>query len=170
MKGFTFWAASALDLNLSAETWIPLVAGMAAGVLSIVAFRIVAARQRRRPAPAAPANETPAPDPFVHGSASEQRRAWRRGGNPVPVLIKIPTQKDPGWRGWVFDRSVGGLGLVVENAFEPGAQLSVLPEKAPQSMPWIDIEVKSCRPGEDGFELGCKFVKTPPWSVLLLFG
>jgi hypothetical protein len=41
---------------------------------------------------------------------------------------------------------------------------------APSSVPWVQIEVKSCRMIGKEHELGCRFVRTPPWSVMLLFG
>jgi PilZ domain-containing protein len=172
LEGFTMWAAGALfALRFSSDMLLPLVTGMLLGAVSVIVLRFVTPRVRPRPAPPPPTpKETVTPDPFVHGSATEQRRSLRRGGNPVPILVRLPDETEPGWRGWVFDRSMGGLGFVVESEFEPGAILRVLPVNAPQSTPWIDILVKSCRPGEEGFELGCQFVKTPPWSVLLLFG
>ena len=36
--------------------------------------------------------------------------------------------------------------------------------------PWVDVEVRMCRALKDGYELGCQFVKTPNWSILLMFG
>ena len=34
----------------------------------------------------------------------------------------------------------------------------------------VEIEVCSCVPHDGGWQLNCAFVKTPPYSVLLLFG
>jgi hypothetical protein len=34
----------------------------------------------------------------------------------------------------------------------------------------VQLEVKNCRLVGSEYELGCQFVRTPPWSVLLLFG
>jgi len=152
------------------EFWMPALAGMLVGAVSLLAVRGVV--RRRRAAPPAPAAKAslPAADPFVHGSATEQRRSLRRSGNPVPVFLKSPTDKDPSWRGWVFDRSMGGIGLVVDSEFPIGTLLRVLPVHAPESTPWVEIEVRSCRQSPDGYELGCAFVKTPPWGTLLLFG
>jgi hypothetical protein len=110
-------------------------------------------------------------DPFLHGSATEKRISMRRRGNPVKVLVTdADTTLEPE-EAWVVDRSVGGLCLRVERgAVEVGAILNVRPLKAPNGTPWTQIEVKSCRKDSEGWELGCRFLKTPPWSVLLLFG
>jgi len=173
LEGFTLWAASTFLGLPHWEIWVPLAVGMVAGLLSIVAVRSFGGRGRAPvPAPNPPTKTVamPPPDPFVHGGALEQRRALRRAGNPVPVLLASPHEDQPSWHAWVIDRSVGGIGLVVNSEFPEGARLKVMPQSAPESTPWIDIEVRCCRPGEEGFELGCQFVKTPPWSLLLLFG
>src|SRR5437899_3094014 len=126
------------------EIWIPLAVGMVAGGLSIVAVRSLSRRRGALPPLPLP-KQTAAPDPFVHGSATEQRRSLRRGGNPVPVLIKLNNTKEDPWHGWVYDRSMGGLGLIVDTELQPGELLRVIPHNAPQSTPWSDIEVRSCR-------------------------
>jgi hypothetical protein len=173
LEGFMMLDASAL-LGLTVaywDIWLPLAAGMVAGLVSVIAVRSFCGR---RPEPAAEPPPTQGPtstaDPFIDGSPMEQRRALRRAGHPIRVVLKAPHDKDPSWDAWVLERSIGGLGLLVESEFPQGTILKVFPVSVSQSAPWVDIEVKSCRPGEDGYELGCQFVKTPPWSVLLLFG
>jgi hypothetical protein len=149
---------------------LPVAAGVVAGLGAVGAFhfltrprtRVLALRQRP---------QAPAPDPFVHGSASEQRKSLRRQGNPVEVLITDPlsTTASP-WTGYVVDRSVGGLCLLVEDPIPTNATLSVRPTNAPDMTPWVEVVVKACREVNPGHEVGCQFVKTPPWSVLLMFG
>ncbi len=48
--------------------------------------------------------------------------------------------------------------------------LSVRAANSSRGTPWIQIEVRSCRETGEDWELGCQFVKTPSWNVLLLFG
>ena len=48
--------------------------------------------------------------------------------------------------------------------------LQVKAKHAPDNTPFVTVLVRSCRPNDDHFELGCEFEKTPPWNVLLLFG
>lgn len=109
-------------------------------------------------------------DPFEQGTNRERRNALRRGGNPVAILISdADAQTDP-TPGWVVDRSTGGLCLSVPKAVTEGTVLSVRTSNAPESVPWVQLEVKNCRPVGKEFELGCRFLRTPPWSVMLLFG
>ncbi len=156
-----------LDLPYS-EYWLPLLMGMGAGVLALAAGRLIF---RKAPPPPPPA---PVPkedyDPFTQGSPSEQRKGYRRGGNPTQVFFALPGQKVNPQRGWVLDRSSGGLCLLVDQEIHQGTLMAVLPVNAPALTPWVDIDVRSCKKGPDGFTLGCQFIKTPTWSILLLFG
>ena len=170
------WANMLLGSGLAyAEVWLPLLVGMVVGGLCLATIRLF-----HKPAPPAP---TPTPplqpvwktsqeyDPFTQGSATEQRRAHRRAGNPVEVFVAVgEATTTPSTRGWVVDRSVGGLGLNVSEEFKPGTHLQLLPVNAVGVTPWTEVEVKSCRPMKGGFEIGCQFVRQPQWSVLLLFG
>jgi len=99
------------------------------------------------------------------------RRIWpRREGNPTPVLIAQP--EGPEWLpgACVVNRSQGGLRLTYPRPFNTGQQLRVLSSLAPNNVLWADVEVRNCRQGRDGFELGCQFVYAHPLNVVLLFG
>lgn len=110
-------------------------------------------------------------DVFMQGAANDRRRALRRGGNPVAVLISDAACKAEASYGYVLDRSTGGLCLSVNGQIPEGTVLSVRTTNAPPTVPWVQLEVRNCRKMSNGeFELGCRFVRTPPWSVLLLFG
>jgi hypothetical protein len=108
-------------------------------------------------------------DVFVHGSATERRAAPRRKGNCVEVVV-VEEPVKPAMDGWVRDRSVGGLCLLLDQPVPEGRELQVRPRNTTTTLPWTAVEVRSCRPGEDGFELHCRFIKTPEYNVLLLFG
>jgi hypothetical protein len=150
------------------EYWLPLVIGLGIGVTFLVVARTFLGGPARLPAVPKKHREY---DPFTQGSPTEQRKSFRRTGNPVDVQYALPDDKKKCRLGWVFDRSVGGLGLVTTEAFEPGTVLAVHAVRGGEATPWVEVEVRTCRPGESSdFELGCQFVKTPPWSVLLLFG
>ena len=110
-------------------------------------------------------------DIFMASGVNDRRRALRRGGNPVAVLITDAACKAEAQYGYVLDRSTGGLCLSVKGQIPEGSVVSVRTTNAPATVPWVQIEVRNCRKMNSGeYELGCKFVRTPPWSVLLLFG
>jgi hypothetical protein len=158
--------------------WTPYL-GPAVGVLAAVVVLLVGWIMSRRRGgggslPAAPSpklkGSNPAGDPFVQGTNQERRGALRRGGNPIAILISDAEAHTDPTPGYVVDRSTGGLCLSVPNAVPEGTVLSVRTTNAPQTVPWVQIEVKNCRAVGGEYELGCRFVRTPPWSVMLLFG
>ena len=127
-----------------------------------------------RPAPQlAQVDEAPAVKPVVTQKPKDQRTMHRRQGNPVEVHIAAPDKKDERSIGSVLDRSVGGMRLAVFNTLEVGTVVSIRPVHADSIVPWVDVEVRSCRPSvemPDQFEVGCQYVKSPPYSIQLLFG
>ena len=161
--------ADVLRLELPySEYWLPLVIGMGVGVCALTVSKL--AFGRKSLVPQAKPEQTLNHDPFTAGSTTEQRKSFRRQGNPTGVRIALPDQKNQPSEGWVLDRSMGGICIQASQPYAPGTQLAVLPVNAPTMTPWVDIEVKTCRELKGGFELGCQFVKTPNWSVLLMFG
>ncbi len=106
-------------------------------------------------------------------SAPEQRKARRRHGNPVVIHYSYPEARNTSQRGYVIDRSLGGLRIATMMALNDGVVLVIRPVDCSPMVPWVEVEVRSCKPhtnhpGE--FEVGCEFVKSPPYSILLLFG
>lgn len=93
----------------------------------------------------------------------------RKGGNRVEVYL-ADDSKQPQLFGWVIDRSMGGLCLNVEKPLSQGTILKVRPRNAPQTMPWVPIEIRSCRPDGNEWEIGCRFLKPLPWNELMIFG
>ena len=105
----------------------------------------------------------------VDGTASNRRNSLRREGT-VEVVVQSPAFTGGEAPAYVVDRSTGGLRLALATGLAAGIALQVRAKHAPDSTPWVTVLVRSCRPNEDHFELGCEFEKTPPWNVLLLFG
>jgi len=123
--------------------------------------------------PATPENQTGVMeeiDPHAGGGTMDRRQALRRGGNPISVLVNDAECQGHAIKGYVLDRSTGGLCISLSAELPAGTILSVRTTNAPSALPWIQVEVRNCRPVGKDWELGCKFVSTPPWSVLLLFG
>jgi hypothetical protein len=162
-----------LDFS-SWETWLATGVGLACALLAVVVGRVLLAERRAAmPRPLRPPLVKQAaarPDPFVQGSAGERRATLRRGGNPVAVLITDADVKQRPRYGWVLDRSMGGLGLSVDEPVPQGTILSVRAANAPPNIAWVQLEVRSCRPEGESWDLGCQFLRTPSWGVLLLFG
>ncbi len=150
------------------KEWLPWVIGALVGVVAVGALQL--RRRGAAPADAVPAEEPPALDPFIFGSAREKRQAVRRKGNPVSVLISDATGRVVPWEGVVWDRSLGGLGLMVHNPVAVGTILSVRPAQASTVFPWVQVEVRSCRQEGDSWNLGCQYVRVPHSSLLWHFG
>ena len=150
---------------------LPTAIGLGAGFLAIVTIHFLT-RSRPQPHQEAPKERPKDPDydPFVQGSASEHRKAYRRTGNPVEVWVRNPATGLAPVRGHVLNRSTGGLCLGLEAMIAEGIVLEVRPANAPPITPWVEVEVRSCRHTNDGWEAGCQFVRTPPWALLLMFG
>lgn len=81
-----------------------------------------------------------------------------------------PSSPDQPLEGLVLNRSKGGLQLSVDQAVPVGTVLGVRASAAADNLPWVQIRVKRCRQHGETWTLGCQFVETLPWSVLLLFG
>ncbi|MBY0522926.1 MAG: PilZ domain-containing protein [Gemmataceae bacterium] len=111
-------------------------------------------------------------DPFTLGSHQERRAAPRRHGNPVAVLVSDVDGEVEPVRGWVVDRSAGGLGLELaeEGDVAIGTVLSIRPKDAPASLAWVQVEVRNRQQKGAAWRLGCKFVRPPAWDVLMRFG
>ncbi len=112
----------------------------------------------------------PEADPFDMGSPSERRGALRRTGREVKVFISDETATSEPYPGWVVDRSVGGLCLAVPHAVAAKSVISVRAGNAPENSPWVQVEVVHCEQENNCWVLGTRFLRTPPWGVMLLFG
>jgi hypothetical protein len=102
-------------------------------------------------------------------SFTERRQSPRRWGDPIQVLIWDDNTVDQPARGWIVNRSSGGLGLSAAQPVLEGMLLGVRISIAPESIPWTRLQVKSCIPSAGRWILGCQFVEPPPQEILLLF-
>jgi len=155
--------------------WIVPAAGVFAGALVVMCGRWLLTPRRRAAHQSAETSEAMArnillQEPFVSGSRTERRGALRRGGAAVAVLISDAQCKGPPHQGWVMDRSTGGLRVAVNQAIPLGTILSLRPSHAPETTPSVQVEVTNCQECKPHWEIGCRFLRTPSWSVLLLFG
>jgi hypothetical protein len=100
----------------------------------------------------------------------ERRASLRRHGNPVKVVVANPGSPEQPLEGLVLNRSKGGLQLSVNQSVAVGTVLGVRASEAAENLPWVQVRVKRCRQHDGTWILGCQFVESLPWSVLLLFG
>jgi hypothetical protein len=91
-------------------------------------------------------------------SWQERRRAPRRRGNPIPVVLADLVAEDDTLGGWVTDRSAGGLRLLVDQELTVGQHFNVRSTRAADA-PWIEIEIKHCHNDSGSWSVGCQFVK-----------
>jgi hypothetical protein len=151
-------------------TWLPVAVGVGTAVAFVIGYLIARLRNRPSEPPAGPMEGLPGHDPFVAGSFTERRISPRRKGHSIAVWISDETAEARPISGLVADRSVEGLGLAVPQSFEVGTILSVRPAGAPPSAGWVQVEVKNSRQTASGWEVGCRFLHTPPWNTRMLFG
>jgi hypothetical protein len=157
------------DFSADLPWMIPAV-GIVVTCFCFVVGRRLLAPQRAAPPPSPAPGPTAAPtDVFLHGSTRERRAAPRRRGNSIEVFFAPAPNQEP-LHAWVVDRSVGGLCLTLDQPVKQGEVWHVRPRKAPDSVPWTSVEVRSCKPDEGNWEVGCRFLQTPQWNVMLLFG
>lgn len=156
------------------DLWLIAGAGLAGMCLVLLLGRTAFASPQAAPAPApapVPPTETPVDhDPFLEGSAAERRASLRRRGRLIRVLIATADASATLAEGLVIDRSTGGLCLALEREIPASTVVSVRPADAPATLPWTQVEVRNGRAQPGGWEIGCAFVKTPSWGVLLHFG
>jgi hypothetical protein len=104
------------------------------------------------------------------GKEDSDRRSWPRRKRAIQVVLQDAAGNRDPFPAWVMDRSLGGLGLSVDEPIEEGTYLRVRRAAAPTDVPWVDIQVKSVRIKETTWELGCQFTRSLTWDVLMQFG
>jgi hypothetical protein len=145
------------------------IAGFAGG-LAIALFMLFV---RRSPTAMDPHNTAPVPVTHreEHSERHSRRLSPRRAGRHVDVQVTDADQVESPIPGWVIDRSAGGLAVGFPHPIDAGVILSIRPLEAQSMVPWVQVEVRQSTEMPDGnWRLGCKFVRTPPYSVMMLFG
>ena len=128
--------------------------------------------RRGKPRPQEPAtNQTTEPtvDPAVLNQTQERRRTPRRWGDPVQLLLWDGFPGTEPFRGWIVNRSPGGLGISSSQSVAAGTIFQVRVAIAPDSVPWIPVTVRGCYPLAGRWILSSEFVQPPSKDVLLLF-
>jgi hypothetical protein len=158
-----------LDLLHHWAWWLaPFIGLSSAGLMLLLARSYLGRHNAAAPPPPEPSNLSL--DPFDQGSAAERRASIRRRGKLVNVLISDAEGRASPFQGSVLDRSLNGLRLEVDRPVEISTVLSVRVAEISPAMPWVQVQVRRCDFHDGRWELGCQFVRTPPYSHLLLFG
>lgn len=112
----------------------------------------------------------PLPAPVPETGGKELRTSLRRKGKSVKVFVEgLPGTTEPVVC-WVLDRSKGGLSVLMAQPINVGILLRIRAAHAPDTEPWVSVEVKNCRKRGYRWTVGCRFDADLPWSTLLLFG
>jgi PilZ domain len=147
-----------------------LIAAVASAGLACVLGAVLLGRRRPRQAgdQEKPRRQAAVRDLVFERPGHERRNALRREGSSIAVEVQQADGRVAS--GWVIDRSLGGLAMQLDAPFEVGALVKVRPAETPRSVPWVQLEVRHCEQINGAWRVGGQFVKTPPYSVLLLFG
>ena len=146
------WAESYLPVILTTwQTWLVIGVGAVTSTLTLLASCWLLFR-RNRSTRKGLTEEKGDFDPFVNGSLTEKRKSGRREGNPVEVFITDNEEENESIRGWIVDRSMGGVRLLVYEPIDLGKALIIRPRQAPPGVPWTQIVVKSCERTKSGYQ------------------
>jgi hypothetical protein len=102
-------------------------------------------------------------------TAGDRRRRFRRGGNPVPVLV-VGLDGNRRFDGRVLDRSQGGLRIEATEPARTGTTLLVRSCQAPPGSPWVPVSVRWCREKQGRIEFGCQFTNELSLPTMATFG
>ena len=108
--------------------------------------------------------------PSSSSEGDGERRSWPRRKRAIQVVLQDAAGEEDPFPAWIMDRSIGGLGLSVDQPLETGTVLRVRRATAPTDVPWVDIQVKSVRTKENTWEVGCQFTRSHSLDVLMQFG
>src|SRR5262245_60160851 len=115
-------------------TWaVPFVGAAACGLAYLLGRRFLLAP------PSEAGEDTAGLAEGLRGVSGERRATPRRRGHSVEVVLADEAGREVG--GWVVDRSLGGLCLVVDEPVPEGAPRKVRPRAARESTPWVEVTV-----------------------------
>ncbi len=152
------------------RSWDPAFVVMAGAAFAVALTGLWLVRWRRREPtlemPAVESSPAPPADSADLKAASEQRGTRRRVGTWLKVFLRDP-QTGEVFEGHVVDHAPGGVGLTLFRETQTGAVLGVRGVNVPASVPWVDVEVRSCTPlGDNLYRVGARTADTTLWESL----
>jgi hypothetical protein len=124
---------------------VPLWAGLTAGVLVAILVFLMGRRLRRLP----------------------RRRTVRPRNGMEVVLSGFAT---PSGKAVIVSRSQRGVALLMDQLAATGMVFSIHPAEAPESVPWVPVEVRHCRSTGKNWFIGCRFAEEVSWETKVWFG
>ena len=107
---------------------------------------------------------------FLQGIIQDRRAAPRRqGGTTVELEVSLGNEQ-PTVRAWVLNRSIGGLGLLMDTPLELGQVIKVRARNSQGIKNWVELTVRNCRRSGIQYEIGGQFHHIPDWNQMLQFG
>jgi hypothetical protein len=159
------------EVNLSGLIVLAIASALSLAIISVLnkaSVRPGARKNLRRAVAAEEPLQTMVPR--TNGALpGDRRRAPRRSGNPVNVLIHDGLAAIP-IEGVVIDRSTGGVCIALPQPKAPGIKLEVRAAGAPDTFAWVPVEVRHCRRKGERWLIGCKFEKRLMSSEMVHFG
>jgi hypothetical protein len=98
---------------------------------------------------------------------TDRRLHPRRWGNPVEVVLAGCGSNT---RAVIVNRSEGGVALLLDQPAAPGTTFNIHPAEAPDSVPWVPVEVRHCRSAGKNWFVGCRFAEEVSWETMVWFG
>jgi hypothetical protein len=103
-------------------------------------------------------------------SNGEDEAGHLRWGNPMEVHLTSSLMSSP-LHGLVFAQAATYLGVLLDQAISTGTLLRIHSVEAPESVPWVEVEIKSCKKvSKNNHIIACQFVSEVPWNVRVWFG
>jgi hypothetical protein len=102
-------------------------------------------------------------------SRFKERRAPERGWEKR-VEALISGYATGSGKAVVVNRSAASVALLVDQPAAPGTTFMIRPAEAPQSIPWVPVEVRHCRSAGKDWFVGCSFEKEVSWETRVWFG
>lgn len=164
-------------LLLSGIDWqwaFPFSAGVACAAAAVVFGRRLSRTSGPRPIPVERVLVKDSSS-WCAGSAprppvTERRQSPRREGRQVRVDLRRTDGQAAG-QATVIDRSNGGVRLLAMTCLPLGTQVQLRPADAGETLPWVAVEVRNARHQRlRGWEMGCLFLRPPPWHVGMHLG
>ena len=107
------WAKSFLPVNLTSwETWVVFGIGAFTASLTLLSSLVAALSAKETDREGSRGGRAPVRS-LREGQHHRKAEVVRREGNPVEVFITDAEEKIEPIRGWVVDRSLGGVRLLV---------------------------------------------------------